>query len=61
MVCKFVDCLSGVFYGLAGWFEGPFYVLESRRLRNGVFPSVGLRIALIVLQPVLLRMISGKG
>jgi hypothetical protein len=60
IVCKSLDSVSRVTHGPAAWFEGRFYVLECRQLRNEVFPGVGLRIALIVLQPVLMRIPSGK-
>jgi hypothetical protein len=61
MVCKFLDSLSELSHGLTIWLEGPFYLHEGRELRSKVFADVGLRIALLVAQPVLIRIRSRKG
>jgi hypothetical protein len=61
MVCKFIDSLSELSHGLTCWFEGSFYLLEGRELRNRVFAGVGLRIAFLVAQPVLIRIPRRKG
>jgi hypothetical protein len=61
LVCKFLDSLSGVFHGVRPCFGGVLYVLEGRELRGIIFAGVGLRIAFSVVEPVLIRIPSGKG
>ena len=61
MVCKILDWLTELSGGLSGLFGLYRYVFEDRELRNRVFEEVGLRIAFLVRQPVLIRIRIGKG
>jgi hypothetical protein len=60
MVCKILDGLSRVFRELRELFGRHRYLIEGRQLRNGVFEEVGLRIAFLFRQPVLIRVRSRK-
>jgi hypothetical protein len=60
VVCKILDGLYEVSHELREWLGRRRYVLEGRRLRNGIFGEVGLRIAFLVRGPVLIRIRSRK-
>jgi hypothetical protein len=60
MVCKILDGLSRGSHGLRALFGKRRYLIESRQLRNGVFGDVGLRIAFVFRQPVLIGICSRK-
>jgi hypothetical protein len=54
MVCKFLGGLSGLSHGVRECCGRRRYLLEGKQLRNRVFEGVGLRIAFLVRQPVLI-------
>jgi hypothetical protein len=60
LVCKILDCLCEVSHGLRYVFGKRRYLIEGRQLRNGVFGDVGLRIAFLLRQPVLIGIRGGK-
>lgn len=60
MVCKILDGLSELSHGVRDGFGTRHYLLEGKQLRNRVFKEVGLRIAFLVRQPVLIRIRSRK-
>jgi hypothetical protein len=60
MVRKFVDSASAFFHGIPGLKKRPSYLVERMGLTIGGFEPVGLRIAFVIWQPVLIRIRSGK-
>lgn len=59
-MCKILNSLSTDFHGFRRRFLQGFYLVEPERFRDEVFAAVGHRIALLVRQPVPIRIRSGK-
>jgi len=59
-MCKILNSLSPFLHEVLRQFSRPFYLIEGERLKSGRFAGVGHGIALLVRQPVLLRIRSGK-
>jgi hypothetical protein len=59
-VCKILNFLSQFFHGTWRQFSRSFYLIEGERVRSEHFTNVGHRIALLVRQPVLIRIRSRK-
>ena len=60
MVSKILNSLPKSLHGFRLAFGRPFYLLEDKRLSDGLFLWVGLRIAFLLLLPTVARMRSGK-
>jgi hypothetical protein len=60
LVCKILDWMSSLFHGMQRLCGDSSYLLETMGLRDGQFPPFGFRIAFPILQPVLLRIRSGR-
>jgi hypothetical protein len=59
-MCKILNSLSAFFLEVWRQLSRPFYLVEGARLSSERFCWVGHGIALLVRQPVLLRIRSGK-
>jgi hypothetical protein len=59
-MCKILNSLSQFFRGIRRQFRRPFYLVESERFRSEHFARVGHGIALLVRQPVLIRIRSRR-
>jgi hypothetical protein len=60
MVCKILDGLCEVSDRVRALPGTCRYLIEGRRLRNGVFGDVGLRIAFLIRGSILMRIRSRK-
>lgn len=54
-MCKILDSLSTFFHGVGLCFSRSFYLVEGDGFKSGHFTLVGNRIALLIRQPVLIR------
>lgn len=59
-MCKILNSLFPFFHGAGRLFWQAFYLVENKVFRNALFGNVGYRIALLVRQPVLVRIRSRK-
>jgi hypothetical protein len=59
-MCKILDSLSPFSHGPRRKFSRLFYLLEGKRLRDGLFLWVGLRIAFLLHLSSVARIRSGK-
>jgi len=59
-LCKFLDPLSKIFRSLQHLLSEGRYLFESGRVREGLFRPIGDRIAFPHLEPVRIRIRTGK-